>query len=177
MKPDWDKLMEKMNGDEKFSSGAVIADVDCTVEQGLCSKFGVMGYPTIKYGDPNDMQAYNGGRDYAALEKHAKENLGPSCGPDTLDLCDEDQKNEIQEVQKMSDEDIAAKVESEEKKLADAESNFKEEVQKLQKKYEELTKEKEATTEEVRGGKLGVLKKVLASRTKAGKPGTSDEEL
>merc|ERR1712072_1271417 len=65
------------------SKTAVIADVDCTVHQDLCGQHGVEGYPTIKYGDPNNMEDYQGGRELEDLQTFAKENLGPSCGPIT----------------------------------------------------------------------------------------------
>ena len=52
MKPDWDQL----GAEYASSSSVVIADVDCTVEQDLCSDYDVRGYPTIKYGDPNNME-------------------------------------------------------------------------------------------------------------------------
>ena len=45
MKPAWDALGDKYAS----SSSVVIADVDCTVEQDLCSTYDVKGYPTIKY--------------------------------------------------------------------------------------------------------------------------------
>ena len=45
MKPDWDKL----GMEYKDSSSVLIGDADCTVEQELCSKYGVRGYPTVKY--------------------------------------------------------------------------------------------------------------------------------
>merc|ERR1711939_344982 len=80
----------------KDSKTALVADVDCTVHQDLCGKHGVQGYPTIKYGDPNNMEDYQGGRDFDDLQKFAKENLGPSCGPANLDLCDAEQKAKIQ---------------------------------------------------------------------------------
>ena len=30
----------------------------------------MQGYPTIKYGDPSDLQDYNGGRSLQAMENH-----------------------------------------------------------------------------------------------------------
>jgi len=67
--------------------------VDCTAEgKTLCSKFGVRGYPTVKYGDPDDLKDYRGGRDFDSLKKFADSNLGPQCGPKHLDLCDEEKK-------------------------------------------------------------------------------------
>merc|ERR1711981_556550 len=63
MKPAWDKLMDEF----KDSKTALVADVDCTVHQDLCGKHGVQGYPTIKYGDPNNMEDYQGGRSYDDL--------------------------------------------------------------------------------------------------------------
>merc|ERR1712159_807484 len=77
MKPAWDKLME----DFKDSKTALVADVDCTVHQDLCGKHGVQGYPTIKYGDPNNLEDYQGGRSYDDLSTFAKAGLSPSCRP------------------------------------------------------------------------------------------------
>merc|ERR1712216_417978 len=147
MKPAWDQLMEEF----KDSKSAVVADVDCTVHQDLCGKHGVQGYPTIKYGDPNNMEDYQGGRTYEDLSAFAKENLGPSCGPANLDLCDDDLK---------------AKIAEGEKALEDAESNFKSEVEKLQAKYESLQKEKDETIANVKKSGLGMLKSVKAHKAK-----------
>ena len=92
MKPDWDKLAEKFAG----SATQLVADVDCTTEgKPLCDANGVRGYPTIKWGDPADLQDYQGGRDYVALEKFATENLKPVCSPKNIDLCDDDKKADI----------------------------------------------------------------------------------
>ena len=59
MKPAWDELMAAFED----SPTSLVADVDCTAAgESICSKVGVQGYPTIKYGDPNDLKDYNGGR-------------------------------------------------------------------------------------------------------------------
>jgi len=162
MKPAWDQLMEEF----KDSKSAVVADVDCTVHQDLCGKHGVQGYPTIKYGDPNNMEDYQGGRSYEDLSAFAKENLGPSCGPANLDLCDAEQKAKVEEAMGLSDDDLKAKIAEGEKALEDAESNFKSEVEKLQAKYESLQKEKDETIANVKKSGLGMLKSVKAHKAK-----------
>ena len=107
MKPAWDKL-----GDEyKSSKTVLIADVDCTKEQDLCQKYGVQGYPTIKYftgATAATGDSYQGGRDYDTLSKWAKDNLGPTCGAENIDLCTDDQKAVIKEKQALSDADLDA---------------------------------------------------------------------
>jgi len=165
MKPAWDQLMEKF----KDSKTALVADVDCTVHQDLCGKHGVQGYPTIKYGDPNNMEDYQGGRDYDELEKFATENLGPSCGPANLDLCDADQKKKIEEASAMSEADLDAKIKAEEGKIEAAETHFKEEVEKLQATYEKLSKDKDETIANVKKSGLGMLKSVRAHKGGAAK--------
>ena len=162
MKPAWDTLME----DFKDSKTALVADVDCTVHQDLCSKYGVQGYPTIKYGDPNNMEDYQGGRTLEDMQTFAKENLGPSCGPANLDLCDADQKKTVEEALAMSDADLDQKITDGEKSLEDAESNFKSEVEKLQATYEKLQKEKDDTIANVKSSGLGMLKSVKAHKSK-----------
>lgn len=147
MKPAWEKL------ESEFASSktVLIGDVDCTVEQSLCSKYGVKGYPTIKYftgATAADGDSYEGGRDYDALLKFAQESLGPSCGVNNKDLCNEEQLKELEAALAMSQEDRDAQIAEAEKKSADAEETFKTEVGKLQAKYEELTKAKEEAVKE-----------------------------
>mmetsp|Transcript_132649 Transcript_132649/g.343262 ORF Transcript_132649/g.343262 Transcript_132649/m.343262 type:complete len:135 (-) Transcript_132649:24-428(-) len=64
---------------EYQGSDSVLVDhVDCTEEgKTLCQKHSVRGYPTIKWGDPEDLQDYQGQRSLEALLKFAQENLGP----------------------------------------------------------------------------------------------------
>jgi len=72
MKPDWDKLIAEYEG----SAHALIADVDCTGGgQTLCQQQGVSGYPTIKYGDPDKLEDYSGGRTFDDLKTFADANL------------------------------------------------------------------------------------------------------
>jgi len=162
MKPAWDQLMEEF----KDSKTAVIGDIDCTVHQDLCGKYGVQGYPTIKYGDVNNLEDYQGGRTFDDMSAFAKENLGPYCGPSNLDLCDAEQKTKIEEALAMSADDLKAKIAEGEKASEDAESNFKAEVEKLQAKYESLQKEKEETIANVKKSGLGMLKSVAAHKAK-----------
>lgn len=160
MKPDWDKLMDAFAG----SATQLVADVDCTADgKPLCDKAGVRGYPTIKWGDPSDLQDYSGGRDYSSLEKFAKENLKPMCSPKNIDLCDDEKKAELVKYQGMSAGDLASAIAAEEKKLEDAESLFKAEVQKLQEKYQALNQEKEDTIAAVKASGLGLMKAVQAT--------------
>ena len=78
MKPAWDALGDKYAS----SSSVVVADVDCTVEQDLCSEYDVKGYPTIKYftAETDAKGAdYQGGRDEDALVQFVSETLEVKC--------------------------------------------------------------------------------------------------
>lgn len=166
MKPDWDKLMEEM----KDSESGLVADVDCTSDGGkpLCDANGVRGYPTLKWGDPAGLDDYQGGRDYDTLLKFAQENLKPICSPSNLDLCDDDQKKEIEKYMALSDEELTKSIAEKEAELEKAESDFKALVEELQQKYQDATKEKEDKIEAVKASGLGIMKKVEASKKKSG---------
>mmetsp|Transcript_32323 Transcript_32323/g.84763 ORF Transcript_32323/g.84763 Transcript_32323/m.84763 type:complete len:143 (-) Transcript_32323:1563-1991(-) len=79
MKPAWDQL----GAEYASSSSVVVADVDCTVEQDLCSDYDVKGYPTIKYWksgeSPEKGSDYNGGRDFDGLKKFVEDELEVKC--------------------------------------------------------------------------------------------------
>ena len=123
---------------------------------------------SIKWGDPADLQDYQGGRDFKTLEKFAAENLKPMCSPANIDLCDDAKKAQIEEYMAMSVEDMDAKIAEFEGKLEEAEETFKTEVGKLQEAYQKLTEEKEAKLAEVKDSGLGLLKSVKIAKAKAG---------
>jgi len=172
MKPDWDKLMEEF----KDSKTALVTDVDCTSDtgKGLCEKHGVSGYPSIKWGDPTDLKDFEGGREYADLKKFADENLGPSCGLDHLDLCDEASKAFIASFQKMDLDELDIKIEESDAKVKGIETKSQKAVDKLNKKIEDLNGKIEAETKkkedkvaaESKKIGLGMMKKVAAAKKK-----------
>merc|ERR1712196_150762 len=158
---------DKLMAEYKDSATAAVVDVDCTTSgKSLCETHGVRGDPTIKYGDPNDLQDYKGGRSLKDLQKFASENLKPVCSPANIDLCDADKKKQIEELQALPADELDAKIKAEEKKQKDAEKTFEEEVDKLQKKYQSLQKEKEETLEAIKASGLGLMKSVKAAAAK-----------
>jgi len=147
---------------------ALVADVDCTAAgKPLCDSNGVRGFPTIKFGDPSALEDYKGGRDFDALKKFADENLKPMCSPANLELCDDDKKKEIEDLMKLSEEELDAKIAEGDKKIEEAETHFKTEVEKLQAAYQKLMSDKDETIEDVKNSGLGLMKSVLAAKQKS----------
>lgn len=168
MAPDWEKLAEEWNG----HAVGLIAEVDCTADgKPLCDDNGVRGFPTLKYGDPADLEAYEGGRSYDDLAKFAEENLKPVCSVANIDLCEPDKKKQIEEYSKLSEDELKAAIAKEEEKLDAAEENFKEAVAKLQAEYQKISEEKDQTISEVKSSGLGLMKSVLSAKKKK----TTDE--
>jgi len=157
---------------------ALIADVDCTAAgKPLCDQVGVKGYPTLKWGNPDDLQDYEGGRGFDELKKFADENLKPICAPGNLDICTDEDRAKIEKVMAMSDEDIATQIEEGDKKIKDAEETFQTKLSELQETYQELMKTKDETIEEVKKSGLGMLKSVLAFKKSGGGDDAKKDEL
>lgn len=163
MAPDW----EKLSAEWEDSEIGLVAEVDCTAAgKPLCDSNGVKGFPTIKYGDPSSLEDYTGGRNFEDLSKFAQENLKPMCSPSKIELCDEEKKVEIGKLMTMSDKNLKGLIDVEEKKLDKAEDTFKEEVQKLQEKYQQLMTEKNSAITAVKKEGLGLMKAVQSLKAK-----------
>jgi len=155
MKPDWDKL----GAEYKDSKTVLIADVDCTVEKALCSKYGVKGFPTITTFIDGAEEPYEGGRDFDALKKHVAENLGPSCNSQNKDLCSAEQLEELEAFEAMGKEAIEAKIKEAEDTIKEANTDFETALKELQNNYEKISKEKETKVAEAKKP-LSMLRKV-----------------
>jgi len=79
------------------------------------------------------------------------------------DLCDEEQLAQIDKYADMGKDALEALIADGDKAIEDAESNFKAEVEKLQKKYESLMAEKDQAIADVKEAGMGMAKSVLAS--------------
>jgi hypothetical protein len=159
MKPDWDSL----GSEYENSKTVVIGDVDCTAAgKSLCEKFGVRGYPTIKYFNPpdEDGEDYKGGRSLDDLKKFAANELGPGCSVDALENCSDKQKAELEEYTKM---EAGAR----DTMLADLKSA----LAAAEAKHEALLKELQATYKESMDG-LEKLKEDSAPKIKLLKAAT-----
>jgi hypothetical protein len=126
----------------------------------------VRGYPSIKYGDPEDLQDYEGGRSEEDLTTFAA-TLGPSCGPSSLELCDAEKRASIETYLAMDYEQLKKLVEEKEGVVETAEADFTKGVEGLQSRYEELQKAKEAKIQEVKGSGLSMMKAVQKAAKEA----------
>lgn len=88
-------------------STTLVNKVDCTSEENrpLCEKVGVQGFPTIKYGYPEDLQSYEGGRDIESLKSHVK-SLKAQCTVTDLSTCSVKEQELIEKYSKMDVGDI-----------------------------------------------------------------------
>ena len=164
MKPAWDALMTEYEGSENI----LVADVDC-INSGkdLCSKVGVEGFPTIKHGDPANLEDYKGGRDANSLKKFASE-LKPSCDIVSMENCDEEQISAINAFKEKTEDELQQMIDDEEKERTDAQKLFQDEVKKLQQQYEALNEEKEkSVTEAAAKYNVAIVKSVLKHKNKA----------
>jgi len=134
MKPDYDKLMAEY----KDSKTVVVADVDCTVHQSLCSEHGVRGYPTIKYYQGGEPEDYKGGRSYKDIKKFIDDNLmEPACDSNNKDSCSADQLKLLAEAEALSPADRKAKIDSIKADIKATEKKHEDLLESLQKQYKE----------------------------------------
>jgi len=167
MKPDWDSL----GAEYKDSKTVVIADVDCTAAgKPLCEKYGVRGYPTIKYFNPPDEEGedYKGGRTLDDLKKFASTELGPGCSVDTMENCSDDQKKELEKYIAMDADERAKKLEEMKSSLAAAEKAHEELLKQLQATYKESMDSLEKLKDES-APTIKLLKAATPSAPKAAK--------
>lgn len=109
----------------------MIADVDCTTDEGkpLCEKYGVQGYPTIKYwtkesGD--DGEKYEGARDYNALKKFVNRNKKDPCNPFTLENCGKKAKEYLETIKDWDADKKKTEQDDLSKQITDAKAKQKE---------------------------------------------------
>jgi len=173
MAPAWSNLMEQYEG----SPTTLIAKVDCAgTGKPICDENGVEGFPTLKYGDPNDLQKYEGGRDEAALTEFASENLGPTCGPSNRDICDEKQLARLEKYEQKSLEDLEKLISKKENKLKKLDQDLADMKEKYEKKIKRAEKKNKRAIKKIKDSGLGMAKACAADKRKQASAAEESEE-
>jgi len=134
LRPDWDRLMYAYEGSET----AAVVSVECDGAEDFCAKFGVKKFPSIQYGDPEDLKVYEGPRNYHALHAFAHDTLHLTCGPDALHLCDDDHTAEYEHLKQLKPAELLKLMHGVEQIEQDVIAKFKKETRELKIKYENL---------------------------------------
>ncbi|KAJ1462118.1 thioredoxin-like protein [Pelagophyceae sp. CCMP2097] len=167
MKPAWDALtLEFAEHPTKM-----LAEVDCTDEGGgkeLCARYEVKSFPTLIYGNADDLvnfgRPYGGARDEAVLRTFINEKVAPFCSPTHLEACDAAMKAKIAKYNKMSKEELRAAVLEKQVIVAKAEAEFEAEFEILKPKKQILDDERDAKIDAINKGGLSLMKEVAAAR-------------
>jgi hypothetical protein len=170
MKPDWDSL----GSTYADSSKVVIADVDCTAGgKPLCDKYGVRGYPTIKYFNPPDEEGedYKGGRDLPALKKFIETELGPGCSVDSKENCSAEQLAELDKYTSMDPTERETKL----TELKDALKKAEDDHNELLKGLQEQFKTSQDALEKLKEDSAPTIKMLKAATPKAAATKGKDE--
>jgi len=136
----WEKLAAKWEEHDYV----FIGEVDCEerVNEELCEE--INEFPTLKFGEVDEiidlveLDVYDGGTDYKSLSDFAKENLKPSCSVSNIELCDDKNKNLINELQKMSVDDLHEVIDKVDENLDQVEIAIDDKFTALEKEYDEL---------------------------------------
>mmetsp|Transcript_9932 Transcript_9932/g.12586 ORF Transcript_9932/g.12586 Transcript_9932/m.12586 type:complete len:218 (+) Transcript_9932:43-696(+) len=163
MAPDYEKVASTSS-----SPDIIIAEVDCTndINNSLCSSHGIQSFPTLKYGNPSSLSDYDGGRDYASM-KDFVQTIKVPCSLLNLEKCSKEEKMSIEEIKKMSDEEIAKEIQAVESILAKEDERLQGLTMKLQEKFEGMMKDHEERMNEMKvKGDYDLKKAILAMKMK-----------
>mmetsp|Transcript_42632 Transcript_42632/g.92901 ORF Transcript_42632/g.92901 Transcript_42632/m.92901 type:complete len:216 (+) Transcript_42632:69-716(+) len=164
MAPAWDELMAEY----KDHASIVVGRVDCTADgKALCEEVGVEGFPTLKHGDPANLEDYEGGRELEDLREFAAANLGPRCSPLNLDLCDAEKKALIGQYMDMPLDKLTAEIGEKEGQIKAAEEEQEALLKSLQEQYEAEEQRVAGIKKSIKESGLGFMKAVMVQRKKA----------
>lgn len=159
LEPIWEKLEAHYRG----HSVKLVVNVDCSGDDShdLCNMEHVHSYPTLKYGDPMELQVYQGKRDYDSLMAFADKELKPVCSPLRIGYCDEEKKAEIHKYQKLTEEELEEAIQKKEYELYLLDDAFGDFVRTLQHERHEASEKLERGKQEIyKNEGLALMKEV-----------------
>mmetsp|Transcript_82730 Transcript_82730/g.208181 ORF Transcript_82730/g.208181 Transcript_82730/m.208181 type:complete len:253 (-) Transcript_82730:7-765(-) len=138
LQPHWEQLTTYWHSEGRFPDETKFIEVNCDKGVGtarLCSEHGKAGFPTIKWGNPSDLDDVAVARKYEDLKKFADENLRPLCSLTNPAACDEEQAAMLTRIKGLDIAELKRKIVAAEQKIQAALDEFGEGEKKLQANY------------------------------------------
>jgi hypothetical protein len=152
----------------------LIGSIDCTNGsptggKALCTRFQIIGLPTILYGDTSFggvyLEEYRGGKTFDDLKQFASKSLIPVCHPGNLHACSADERRQMESYMAMSYNELNAKIQQVEKKGEETRVFYEAEFDKLQSIYDDRLVEKIRYVAQLKD-EVRMIKEVMAEKTK-----------
>lgn len=126
--PIWESLSKQFG----TKGHALIAAVDCSNEKNfeLCRENDITHMPSLRWGDPQNLQPYMGGPEFDELFRFARMNLRPFCSANSSRryICSEEQNATIAEYEALDALVLDDKIEKLEDRIEEAQSHFTKEA-------------------------------------------------
>lgn len=136
MDGDWNRLKKEYAD----TPNVVIGACDCTSNcKGKCGDYGIQGFPTLKLVVDGRTEDYNGAREFNGMKREVDKKLNPrpACSLESKDACAPADRAVLEESEKMTKAERAAKIKAVEKEIQDA----KKEAADLEKKAKTLAEQ------------------------------------
>lgn len=134
MVDDWAKLGKEYAD----TPNVVIGACDCTAGcKGMCGEYEVKGFPTLKVLKDGKTEDYNGAREFAGMKREVEKKLNPrpACSLDSKDACAPADRAILEESEKMTKAERAAKIKAVQEEIKES----KQKAVELEKKAKQLT--------------------------------------
>lgn len=144
----------------------LVADVDCTAKgEGLCNRFSIKSYPTIKFGDPDFLDDLEGDRSLSTL-RELRDGLAGRCGAANSSACSIAERDQLEGLFALPQEQLDQRVAERRAALKDIDTTSIESLTFLQGQYRRSLEDGRARQKEIKDTGLSAMKAVLAHRTK-----------
>jgi len=126
------------------SDDGFIGEIDCDAEWNIELCEHIKGFPTLKFGkmdeikELNELEDYDGERDFENLSEFAEENLKISCSVSNIELCDDKIKNLINELQEKSKDDLITALKKVDENVMKVEENIEQRIKALENDFDEM---------------------------------------
>lgn len=134
MVDDWAKLGKEYAD----TPNVVIGACDCTSNcKGMCGEYEVKGFPSLKVLKDGKTEDYNGAREFAGMKREVEKKLNPrpACSLDSKDACAPADRAILEESEKMTKAERAAKIKAVQEEIKES----KQKAVELEKKAKQLT--------------------------------------
>ena len=125
----------------------LIGSIDCNANIDLCTRFHIIGLPTILYGDASlrgiYLEEYRGDKTFTELRTFAEHELKPMCNPGRLDVCNSTTRKDMEMYMAMSYDELTAKINGMENVQNEKIQSFTNEFDTMKKEYDKMVAEKE----------------------------------